>query len=185
MKIRIVLEGAEDRFLWSRLLEDMGGGLSFSYYSAGEKNAARPVARRLQVQKHEPLLFIADADTNDPTAFAEQQASYVDYFRWTSAGVPFHVAFFQPESEILFFRNPAIVEKELGLVLDPNQVWAAKVAPRKLLLSLLREKGADITGFISELKADTISELRKDVDVSAVRGFLKRVRDSEAVLDMA
>jgi hypothetical protein len=67
----------------------MEDGVSISYHVAGEKNAARPVARRFQVEKREPLVFIADAATNDPSAFAEQRASYVDYFRWTSADIPF------------------------------------------------------------------------------------------------
>jgi hypothetical protein len=95
------------------------------------------------------------------------------------------VILFRPESEILFFRNPFIIENEFQLVLDPNQRMAAQVAPRKLLLSLLKERCLDFAGFLSGLKEDSIAELRKDVDVLAVRKFLERVPDSETVLDMA
>jgi hypothetical protein len=185
MNIRVVLEGVHDRSLWTRLLDDMEDGLSLLYHAAGGKNAARPVARRLQVQKREPLIFIADADTNDPLAFAEQKASYEDYFRWTSGGVPFHVVLFQPESKILFFRNAAIIENELRRTLDSGQVLAANVAPKALLESLLREKGAGASRFFSDLSEDTIAEFRKEPEVAAVRSFLNRVRSTETVLDMA
>ncbi|MCE7982844.1 MAG: hypothetical protein DYG89_16805 [Caldilinea sp. CFX5] len=172
--IQIVVEGNRDALILSTLLADCKN-VNLRFRIAEGKNAAHSLARTLQVQFHEPVALILDADTNDAAAVEEQQVAYTAYLRFTSQGVPFTVFLMVPTIEIIFFNAPEILEKLLGKKLTERDLAVSEYAPRLILDNYLQASGINMENFIARLQEQHLQILRNVEPILALRRFLQSV----------
>ncbi len=172
--IQIVVEGNRDAVILSTLLADCKN-INLKFRVAEGKNATHSLARTLQVQFHDPVVLIVDADTNDPATIDEQQAAYMAYLRFTSYGVPFGVFIMVPTIEIVFFKAPEILEKLLGQKLTERDLAVSEYAPRLILDNYLQSSGISLENFIARLQEPQLHLLRNVEPILGVRRFLQSV----------
>ncbi|MCC7422268.1 MAG: hypothetical protein IT428_18475 [Planctomycetaceae bacterium] len=174
MKTLLVVEGETDRAVLSRLLEDLRSPFPYDFYVAHGRDAGRPVARRLLMLPCR-VGFIYDADTTDMADVNDEKRALISYFGWTARADNVLVQPFVPELEEIFFYDPIIIRSILGRDLLPEQFEAAKVAPKTILVSLLRARGiGSVAEFACQMASETVDMLRKHPSVQAIRAFVEQ-----------
>lgn len=170
MTVHVVVEGPDDRALLERLLADLEALIEFTV--ARGKNHARPWARRLQIEKHEPVVLVVDADTQDPSVADAERAELMDYLRWSSKGAPYLVVSFRPTIEVLFFATERVLEEVTGQAVDPLTFAIAADAPRSALAHLLRGKRFELSAVASQLSEESVEAMRAHDSVRQLREFI-------------
>ncbi len=167
----IVVEGAFDADLIHKLLVDCKG--RFSIVVAHGKNAARPIARKILLQRREPTALIVDADTTEPQEVRQQVRELHDYFGAAADKVGLTVIAMVPEMEVIFFDRPTALANHAGRPLDPALVAAGRVAPKAVLDQVLRNSpDHDRTGFIGRLTGAELVDLASHPQVQELRRFV-------------
>jgi hypothetical protein len=180
--VHVVVEGELDAILMKRLLEDLTA-VTITYYTANGKNAARPLARKIQLDTHQPVIFIADSDDPDPQRSHEQRRSYQSYFRMSSDGVPFHVALIVPSVEVLFLRNPELVSNVSGRGFDRDVEALARYAPKQALATLFGGQRPNLTEWVHRIDERDLRLLREESEVREIRQFLAEIEATFADRD--
>ena len=167
-------------FLLRKILADLVD-LNLRFHVADGKNAAHSLTRTLQVQFHEPVALILDADTYDSAAVEEAKATYEAYLRLTSQGLPFSVVLMVPSIEIIFFKAPEVIESTINKHLTERDLAASAYAPRLVLESCLKDNNININHFIANLNEQQLYLLRTVAPIAELRNFLQNVNLYETV----
>ena len=170
MSVSIFVEGPTDAALVGRLLADLEPKAQFRIIVAGDRNAARPLARLQLVTRHEPVILIIDSDTTDEESARAQQNDPNDYLAWGASTTPYKVVQFIPEIEVVFFDDPSVLRAIVGREVDPHIRAAGIQAPRRILEMLTQ--GRDRQRIIDALDDDEIETLRKQPIIADLREFL-------------
>lgn len=179
MKVHVVVEGELDAMLMKRLLED-SATVALTYHTANGKNAARPLARKIQLDTHQPVVFIADSDDPDHQRSQEQRRSYESYFRMSSAGVPFHVALIVPSIEALFLRSPKLVSRMSKRELDQDVEALARHAPKQALATLFGGQLPNLSEWVDSIDERDLQFLREEPEIREIREFLVETGNANA-----
>lgn len=176
MAVHVVVEGESDRELFLRILRDPTVVQEVQFHVARGKHEARPWARRIQRERHEPVLLVVDADTDDENKAREEEREYTAYLGYSSGGVPYHVAVLVPEAEVLLFKVPGLVPRLVGSV-SPELLEVARSAPRKAIDVLFKRTGTSLRELFTKLTEEDLEQIRSLPEVARAREFLRQQAD--------
>lgn len=174
MTVVVMVEGTNDHDIVSRVLEDLQPTHPVKIVVANDKNAGRPIARKILLESSTVrLAFVYDSDTHKKSIVDEEKLILESYFGWSSDESKYLVQPMVPEMEVVFFDAPAVVESIVGFELEPAERVAGRYAPKPILLELLKKAKIENLGrFIARLDQKELSELRTLPEFKRLRDFV-------------
>lgn len=173
--VHVVVERKHDQVVIETLLADLSLKHSFDVHVAGGRDAGRPLARKILVLQEQPVAFVFDTDTSDPSSSADLEQSLHSYFNLRAPGPPFLLVAMAPTIDILLADHPQTIEKRLGRRLSAAERVAARFEPRGFLRAHLKDLGVpEVTDLFRSLNKTDLETLRKDKRIVKLRGFIEK-----------
>jgi hypothetical protein len=170
MTCLIFVEGVDDGALMRLALDDMAAQRTFQIIVADGANAARPMARRALLTSTDPVILVTDADTTDRAAALARARDLNDYLAWSAGDKPYKLIQFVPESEVVFFEVPGLLENVLGKPVDPVFMKIGEDAPKKVMSVL----GTSVRQIASApVDAALVTRLREHPLLAEIREFVQ------------
>lgn len=169
----VVVEGNFDELLLRKLLIDLDQ--PFQILVANGRDAARPIARKILLQNHQPTAFVFDTDTTEDWQEEEQLLSLKDYFSMYAFEVGLLLVPFTPSIEIVFFDRAGPIVQRLGHPLEWELEVASKVAPKRVLEQYVKKLGyPDQESFVADLTDTEIEDLQQHPQITRLRHFISK-----------
>lgn len=168
----IFVESTASQMLLERLLADLAPTHPLKIIHADGPDAARPLARQHLLTRRAPVVLLLDAGTTDERRVKGQQRDLEYYMGWGGMHTSYAVLQFVPEAEVVFFENPAVLQRLLGRTLPPELVEVGRFAPRKVLASLSQNAPFPYPSLLNQLCERDLKDLRGSPVVEELRARL-------------
>jgi hypothetical protein len=169
MSCYIFTDGDTKGALLHLALDDLATQHAFEisvHYSANE---ARPAARKARLLYDSPVVLVIDAETSNLEAAREREWDWRDYLGFGDEN-PFKLIQFFPESEVVFFEVPGLLEQVLGRPVDPLLLAVGEAAPKKAM-SVLGTSIEQIAA--SPVEVAVLRRLREHPQLAELREFVR------------
>ena len=171
MKCHVIVEGAADGEMFTRLFADFPLSERPRVVVAGGKSRCVSVARSILAIKREPVVVVVDADSSDPDTLAEQRAYLEFEMRAVSTPAAWKVFLMQPELESLLFSVSHAIERYFEVQLTPEQKVRAEYSPKTVLAGLDKQPWSVIE-LVQSLTEEELKQIRDRDEISEIRAFI-------------
>jgi hypothetical protein len=135
--------------------------VAFQFFATGEETSLATVGRNILVHDGGPLLIVKDAETTDRRQAEVDTRYWKQVFKRFSHEDQFRVFSFVPELAVAFFEASTVLTRRFSDLVTGPMIEDGLLDPGATLESILSTVGLTEEGFVKELSAEDLEELRR------------------------
>ena len=178
----IVTEEAFDKLLLEKVLPSAILA-NVEILSSGGYSAALSKASSILSYWHEPIILIANAQSNNNEAIRAKRSFIYEVLSATASDSLFKIVLVEPEFDVLFFQDIDVLRKLTHGKISELEFNAGKFNPKNTLMALFGfQKSSQRLKLIDKLDSQMVATIQK---TPIIQGIMSHIMASNEVLSAA